>query len=78
MKSICAVLHRTSGAVVCLGAILLLMTSAARAENTFIRVNQVGYELSTSGRAYLMAKGSETGASFDVEDSFGKSVFSSP
>jgi hypothetical protein len=25
-----------------------------------------------------MAKGSETGASFDVEDSFGKSVFSSP
>ena len=78
MKSISAVLHRTSGAVVGLGALLLLLTSAACAENTFIRVNQVGYELNASSRAYLMAKGSETGASFDVEDSFGRSVFSSP
>jgi endoglucanase len=54
------------------------MSTAVRAENNFIRVNQIGYESGAHGRAYLMAKGLETGATFDLEDSSGKAIFSSP
>jgi endoglucanase len=65
-------------AVVALVALFLFMGSAARAANNFIRVNQVGYELGANGRAYLMANGLETGATFELEDSSGKTIFSSP
>ncbi len=86
MKLMCAATSRTSPnlcgslqkAVVSLTALSLFMPIAARAENNFIRVNQIGYELGANGRAYLMAKGLETGATFDLEDSSGKTIFSSP
>jgi endoglucanase len=85
MKPMCAATSRTfpnlcgalQKAVVSLAALFLFMTTAARAENNFIRVNQIGYELGANGRAYLMAKGLETGATFDLEDSSGKTIFSS-
>jgi endoglucanase len=54
------------------------VASRSRAEAGFIRVNQVGYELGTGSRAYLMAKTSAAGATFDVEDSSGKTIFSGP
>jgi endoglucanase len=85
MKSISAAIWRTfpnpyslRRSVGSLAALFLFMSTAARAQNNFIRVNQVGYELGANGRAYLMAKGLETGATFDLEDSSGKTTFSSP
>jgi endoglucanase len=85
MKSICAAIRWTftnldsfQRAVGSLVALFLFFSTAARAQNNFIRVSQVGYELGANGRAYLMAKGLETGAAFDVEDSSGKTIFSSP
>jgi endoglucanase len=41
----------------------------------FVRVNQVGYPANGSKRAYLMASGSETGATFIVKNSSGATVF---
>jgi endoglucanase len=86
MKLMCAATSRTfpnlcaslQKAVVSLTALFLFMTAAARAENNFIRVNQIGYELGANGRAYLMAKGLETAATLDLEDSSGTTIFSSP
>src|SRR5215469_13106390 len=42
----------------------------------YIRVNQVGYIGSGSKRAYLMASGAETGATFAVKNSSGTTVYS--
>jgi len=86
MKLMCAATSRTfpnlcaslQKAVVSLAALFLFMTAAARAENNFIRVNQIGYELGANGRAYLMARGLETAATLDLEDSSGTTIFSSP
>src|SRR2546428_4459661 len=44
----------------------------------FVRVNQVGYPASGSKRAYLMATGVETGATFAVKNSSGTTLFSGP
>jgi len=44
----------------------------------FVRVNQVGYPLAASKRAYLMASGAEAGASFSVRNASGATVFSGP
>ncbi|PYX05922.1 MAG: hypothetical protein DMG88_19970 [Acidobacteria bacterium] len=41
----------------------------------FVRVNQVGYPANGSKRAYLMASGSEAGATFVVKNSSGTTVF---
>ena len=50
--------------------------SLARGSGTaFIRVNQVGYVGAASKSAYLMAGGSEAGATFSVRDAAGKPVF---
>src|ERR1700719_844186 len=40
-----------------------------------VRVNQIGYESGASKRAYLMASGSETGATFVILNSSGSTVF---
>jgi endoglucanase len=42
-----------------------------------VRVNQLGYEVGTDARAYLMAPGSESGAAFRILNSKGVAVFSS-
>jgi endoglucanase len=48
----------------------------ARAASAYIRINQVGYAASSSKRAYLMASGAETGATFAVKNSSGTTVYS--
>src|SRR6266566_6428438 len=51
------------------------LTSAVVAQTAFVRVNQVGYVSGASKRAYLMASGVETGATFVVKNSSGSTVF---
>src|SRR5260370_42004919 len=48
----------------------------AHAASAYIRVNQVGYPGSSTKRAYLMASGAETGATFAVKNSSGTTVYS--
>ena len=55
--------------------IFFVMTTAAYAQTAFVRVNQVGYVSGSSKRAYLMASGSETGATFAVKNSSGSTLF---
>jgi endoglucanase len=55
--------------------IVVLAATAAQAQSAFVRVNQVGYVSGASKRAYLMASGSETGATFVVKNSSGSTVF---
>jgi endoglucanase len=50
-------------------------TSAASAA-AYVRVNQAGYETGQPARAYLMSTSSEDGATFNVSDSQGKTVYS--
>ena len=55
--------------------VFCLMISAAMAQTAFVRVNQVGYVSGSAKRAYLMASGAETGATFVVKNSSGSNVF---
>jgi endoglucanase len=55
---------------------VLLVADLAHAASANIRVNQVGYAGSSTKRAYLMASGAETGATFSVKNSSGTTVFS--
>ena len=55
--------------------IFFAMTAAAYAQSAFVRVNQVGYVSGSSKRGYLMASGSETGATFVIKNSSGSTVF---
>lgn len=50
--------------------------SARAAGLAFVRVNQVGYATTATKRAYLMAPGIETGATFSVKDASGTTVYS--
>ena len=59
-----------------LSILLLLGASISRAESAAVRVNQLGYELGSESRAYLIASGSESGAVFHVIDSEGMTSFS--
>ena len=74
--------HRSMGNTIALVlsillAVLTLMTAIpAAAQTAFVRVNQVGYPMSASKRAYLMTSTTETGATFKVLNSSGTSVFS--
>jgi hypothetical protein len=61
-----------------LATILLTLLTAAQAQSAFIRVNQVGYVSGSSKRAYLMAAGSEAGATFLLKNSNGVTVYSAP
>ena len=82
--------HRTRRArrgLAGLAAVLLLMIVAAAvpavaaraaAPAAFVRVNQVGYPVAASKRAYLMGSASETGATFSVKSSSGATVLSGP
>src|SRR5437588_4293784 len=57
-------------------AITFFLTDLAHAATAYIRVNQVGYPGSSTKRAYLMASGAETGATFAVKNSSGTTVYS--
>jgi endoglucanase len=56
--------------------LLFLGAGVANANSAFVRVNQLGYEVGSASRAYLMAVGSESGAVFQVLNSKGTVVFS--
>jgi len=55
--------------------IVVLVAASLYAQSAFVRVNQVGYVAGASKRAYLMASGSESGATFSVKNSGGTTVF---
>jgi endoglucanase len=66
-------------ALLALVAIASVFAGSAKAQAAWVRVNQVGYESGKGPfRAYLMSKVDETGATFTVTDSQGRSVYSSP
>ncbi len=50
----------------------------AHGASAYVRVNQVGYSSGTSKRAYLMATGAETGATFALKNSAGTTIYSAP
>jgi endoglucanase len=52
----------------------VLSASSLQAQSAFVRVNQVGYVANAPKRAYLMASGSEAGATFSVRNSSGTAV----
>jgi endoglucanase len=56
---------------------LLSLVTTANAQHAFVRINQLGYEVGTDNRAYLMSLGSEAGATFRVINTEGEAVFSS-
>lgn len=60
------------------GALLAFLSVPVLAATGYIRVNQAGYEINTSLRAYLMTPGTDTGAMFHVKNSAGTVVFSAP
>jgi endoglucanase len=55
--------------------LLIFVALSAEAQTAFVRVNQAGYVAAASKRAYLMASGSESGATFSVKNSSGSTVF---
>ena len=55
--------------------IVVLVAASLYAQSAFVRVNQVGYVAGASKRAYLMASGTESGATFSVKNSGGTTVF---
>jgi endoglucanase len=56
--------------------ILAPRPAAAATGSAFVRVNQVGYATGATKRAYLMASGVETGATFSVRNAGGATVYS--
>jgi endoglucanase len=79
-------LCRNAGVMVALGALLgasattkPAVPARAAAGTAFVRVNQLGYATgSQAKRAYLMASGTENGATFSVTNSSGTTVYSAP
>src|SRR5262252_8472180 len=77
---------RNAGVIVAVGALLGATTAMTRAGpagppagTAFVRVNQLGYAVgSQAKRAYLMASGTESGATFSVKNSSGTTVYSAP
>jgi endoglucanase len=56
--------------------LVVLSTSCASDRGAYVRVNQVGYESGFPMRAYVMAAGSQPGASFVVSNSHGDASYS--
>jgi endoglucanase len=53
----------------------LSLSELTHAQTAFVRVNQVGYVSGSSKRAYLLASGAESGATFSVKIAGGSTVF---
>lgn len=64
--------------IIVIGALALAFAPrlARAAGSAFVRVNQVGYATTATKRAYLMASGAETGATFSVKNTKGVTVYS--
>ncbi len=76
-------LHRTVGAILAAETVLAFtvgtVPTRAAAATAFIRVNQLGFATgSQAKRSYLMASGSEAGATFSVKNASGATVYSAP
>src|SRR5579863_9981208 len=66
-------------AVVSLLVALIAVPSASpAADGAFVRINQLGYLAGSPARAYLMSKGTETGATFQVLNAKGVALFTAP
>jgi endoglucanase len=70
--------NRTSLAYILTLLAFTILLPAISFAAAFVRVNQVGYPANGSKRAYLMASGVETGATFAVKNSSGTTLFSGP
>jgi endoglucanase len=64
--------------VIVIGALVLSFAPrpAGAAGSAFVRVNQMGYAINATKRAYLMATGAETGATFSVKNAKGATIYS--
>jgi len=60
------------------GILTSLAVLPSAAQTAYVRVNQVGYALNASKRAYLLASASEAGATFSVKNASGTTVLSAP
>jgi endoglucanase len=67
---------RLCGILAVMGLAIWMRVPVAGAASAFVRVNQMGYEVGTDSRAYLMSTTSESGAVFKVVNAKGVSVFS--
>src|SRR5947199_5173470 len=56
-------------------SLLFCLATLSSAQSAFVRVNQLGYVSGAAKRAYLMASGAETGATFVIKNSSGSTVF---
>src|SRR5882757_10854932 len=64
-------------AVRLLSFLVFLVAPALAADSAYLRVNQLGYQIGISSRAYLMAPGPEHNTSFRVVRADGTQAFSS-
>jgi endoglucanase len=64
--------------IIVIGALTLVAAPGPvrAAGSAFVRVNQVGYATTATKRAYLMASGAETGATFSVRNARGVTIYS--
>ncbi len=61
-----------------IAGILSLSAISARADNGYVRVNQIGYEAGLPAHAYLMTRASIASAQFSIINSSGKTAASGP
>jgi hypothetical protein len=59
----------------CWVVVALGIAGPLAAQGAFVRVNQVGYPMNATKRAYLMSSTAETGGTFNVLNSSGTSVY---
>jgi endoglucanase len=59
-------------------ALISFPSASPAADGAFIRINQLGYLNGSPARAYLMSKGTETGATFQVLNAKGVALFTAP
>jgi len=59
-------------------ALIAFPSVSPAADNAFVRINQLGYVTGSPARAYLMSKGAETGATFQVLNAKGVALFTAP
>jgi hypothetical protein len=59
-------------------ALLSFAATTPAADNAFIRVNQLGYLTGSPAHAYLMSKGTESGATFQILNVKGVALFTAP
>jgi endoglucanase len=59
-------------------ALFAFPSASPAADNAFVRINQLGYLTGSPARAYLMSKGTESGATFEVLNAKGVALSTAP